>query len=134
MSYQTPEVGTILLAKENVDIVNPGPVQTATGDGLNEWLQAQAQDTAFDRNKVIAEEYVNNFNSSWLYNYTQGRTPFDAEPPKPTAAVVIVVRSAEAGGVYFDMLPSGQYETADGPSTGPYIPVCEVPAYTKKTQ
>ena len=42
MAYETPEVGTILPAKENANpkIENPGPVHQS--DGLNEWLQAQA--------------------------------------------------------------------------------------------
>jgi len=58
--YETPAVGTILPAKENANpkIENPGPVH-GSGGALNEWLQAQAQDTAWRNNKVLVEDWNN---------------------------------------------------------------------------
>jgi hypothetical protein len=132
--YTTPEIGTILPAQRNFSVVNPGPVQSAKGDALNEWLQAQAQDTAYQKNTVLVEDWAGIF-ANWLTNYQTGRLKGttgiqgdpDAPPSQPPPAFVVVVIAAEAGGVTFDVQPSGQ----DG--TGPYIPACDVPPYDKIT-
>lgn len=142
--YVTPPIGTVLLAVSNLNpdgtirVPNPGPVQHLPADGLNEWLQAQAQDTAYKQNAVIAQEYTAYFNDSWLLNYKEGRIEGpkgmgdpDAEPPEPPDAKVVVVKTAEAGGVRFDIQDSGQQEDVDGYDTGPSILVCEVPPYEK---
>jgi hypothetical protein len=143
MPYKLPPVGTILPAKENTDVPNPGPTRDA---GLfNRWLQAQAQNTAFHQNLVSAQEYDNPENGtfqSWRdFNYYAGRAVGptgqvgdpDATPPKPPAAFVVVVQD----GFVFSVERSGKPVVEDQDSTiveqatGPYIPVCAVPPYRR---
>lgn len=57
MAYEAPPVGTILPAKENTTIQNPGAVHSPYGN--TEWLQAQAQDKAYSQNLVLKEEWEN---------------------------------------------------------------------------
>jgi hypothetical protein len=136
--YTIPPIGTVLPAKENKDpfIPNPGPTMSALA--FNQWAQAQTQDQAFRRNLVNASGYKNYTFPSWL----EGCYPFqpnpDLAPPAPPAALVVLTAPAEAAAVDFQIVPSGEtvvmpFTPADGPSysTGPYIPVCEIPTYTK---
>ncbi len=97
MAYETPEVGTILPAKENANpkIENPGPVHQS--DGLNEWLQAQAQDTAYRGNLVLKEDYENAKKNSPEYAARLGSG----------YSWVVVVVAAEAGGIAFDQQKQG---------------------------
>jgi len=90
MAYKTPPVGTILPAQKNTTVQNPGPVHSAHGN--DEWLQAQAQDKAFEQNLVLVEEYTNAAKDSPAYAEQLGQ--------KPVWAVVVI--EAEAGGVTFD--------------------------------
>jgi hypothetical protein len=91
MTYNTPEVGTILPAQENTTVENPGPVH-GSGDGLNEWLQAQAQDTAAKKNQVLVEDWHN----------AEKNSPEYAAKLGAEKSYAVVVMEAEAGGVYFD--------------------------------
>jgi hypothetical protein len=96
--YETPEVGTILPAKENANpkIENPGPVH-GDGSALNEWLQAQAQDTAWRGNKVLIEDYQNAAKNSPDYAARLGSG----------YSWAVEVKTAEAGGIYFDQVKQG---------------------------
>jgi hypothetical protein len=96
MAYKTPPVGTILPAKQNTTVQNPGPVH-GTGAGTDEWLQAQAQDTAYDKNLVLLEEWQNASKDSPAYAETLGNAPVWA----------VKVIEAEAGGVTFDLQRKG---------------------------
>lgn len=122
--YAIPTIGTVLPARENVNptIPNPGPTKDPTA--FNEWLQAAAQNQAFKQNVVKVEEYANTF-SNWLTGTYPYQPDPDMAPPKPPAAFVVLVAPAEAAAADFQVVPSGDSDT------GPYIPVCAVPAYTK---
>jgi len=143
MKYAIPTIGTVLPAKSNLDengnpiIPNPGPTKDPTA--FNEWAQAAAQNQAFKQNAVFVEGYANTFD-----NWLNGTYPFQPDPnmapPAPPAAFVVLVAPAEAAPVDFQIVPSGGTVTVpftptdgSGPDypTGPYIPVCAVPAYTK---
>jgi len=96
MAYQTPPVGTILPAKQNTSVPNPGPVH-GTGSGTDEWLQAQAQDTAYDKNLVLLEEW----------HAAQKDSPSHAQRLGADFSYAVVVIEAEAGGVTFDLQKRG---------------------------
>lgn len=91
--YKTPNVGTILPAKENTTVKNPGPVQDPTGAGLNEWLQAQQQDAAWRKNIILLEEWRDRVSDS----------PEFAKRLGAMASWGVIVLEAEAGGIYFDL-------------------------------
>ena len=141
MKYAIPTIGTVLPAKSNLDengnpiIPDPGPVQTP--NGLDEWLQANAQDQAFKRNAVQAASYLGaeGIFPNWLNQTYPSLADPDAPPPAPPAASIVLVAPAEAQDVDFQVLPSGisSLTGVDGKNypTGPLIPVCDVPAYTK---
>jgi hypothetical protein len=141
--YTTPDIGTVLPAQRNTAYTNPGPVHDQ--DVMNEWLQAQAQATAARQNDNLTEAWTNGTWANWLGNYQIGRQKGttgvmgdpDAPPPQPPPAFVCVVIAAEAALVTFDVQPSGQPARTDengtAPATGPYIPVCAIPAYDKIT-
>jgi hypothetical protein len=95
MAYKTPPVGTVLPAKQNTTIQNPGPVHSAHGN--DEWLQADAQDKAYEKNLVLVEEYQNQLKASPAYAEQLGNAPVWA----------VVVIEAEAGGVTFDLQRAG---------------------------
>jgi hypothetical protein len=95
MAYKTPAVGTILPAKQNTTIQNPGPVHSAHGN--DEWLQADAQDKAYDKNLTLIEEYQNQLPKSPAYAEELGAAPSWA----------VEVIEAEAGGVTFDLQRKG---------------------------
>lgn len=95
MAYQTPAVGEILPAKENTSVQNPGPVHDS--DGLNEWLQAQAQDTAWRNNQILLEEWHNAQKDSVSYAQRLGAD----------FSWAVLVTEAEAGGVTFDQQKRG---------------------------
>ena len=95
MAYETPPVGTILPAKENTDVQNPGPVHSPYG--VDEWLQAQAQDTAWRNNKILVEEFHN----------AQKNNPTYAQQLGAGYSWAVVVIEAEAGGVTFDQQRQG---------------------------
>lgn len=90
MGYETPEVGEILPAQENTSVENPGPVHDAYGN--YEWLQAQAQDTAHQKNQVLLEDWHN----------AQKNSPEYAAKLGADASYAVVVVEAEAGGIHFD--------------------------------
>jgi len=94
--YQTPPLGTVLPAKENTDVENPGPVHSPTG--TDEWLQAQAQDKAWQQNKVLIEEWN---------NAKAGNSPEYAQRLGADFSWAVVVIEAEAGGVTFDQQKRG---------------------------
>jgi hypothetical protein len=147
MSYQIPPIGTVLPAKQNVDptIPNPGPTQQPAE--FNEWAQAAAQDQAFDRNTALASEFTNDSFPSWLNQTYPFQPNPELTPPAPPAGFVVLVAPAEAAPVDFQIVQSGTTVTMPftpeagslpdgstyGPdySTGPLIPVCAVPEYTK---
>lgn len=97
MAYVTPRIGTVLVGLQNTTVKNPGPVQDANGDALNEWLQAQAQDKAWQMNKVLIQEWQDRIDDSPSYAKVLGNNP--------SWAVEVV--SAEAGGVTFDLVRKG---------------------------
>jgi len=103
MAYTAPPVGTILPAKQNTTVSNPGPVH-GTGTGTDEWLQAQAQDTAWNNNQDLLEEYHN----------AQKNSPEYAQRLGADFSWAVVVIEAEAGGVTFDQQKRGpQVHTLD---------------------
>jgi hypothetical protein len=97
MPYTQPKVGTVLPAKENANpkIENPGPVHAS--DGLNEWEQAVAQDTAWRGNQTLVIDYQNALKDSPEYAAKLGAAKSWA----------VLVREAEAGGIYFDQQKLG---------------------------
>ena len=95
MAYEIPMTGTILPAKENTDVQNPGPVHSPYGN--YEWLQAQAQDTAWRNNEILLEEWHNAEKDSPAYAERLGEAPSWA----------VVVIDAEAGGIAFDQQKQG---------------------------
>jgi hypothetical protein len=147
--YTNPAVGTIFTGQPNTTIDNPGPVHSAKGDALNEWLQAQAQQTAYAQTQAAAKNYREIDFGNWFTNYDTGRVKGptgimgdpDAPPPQPPPAFVVVVVKAQGNktNIGFEVQPSGQDATLDDsgtetyPATGPYIPACDVPDYRKIT-
>jgi len=97
MAYTAPVAGTVLPAKENANpkIENPGPVHVS--DGLNEWEQAVAQDTAWRGNQTLKTNYDNASKDSPEYAAKLGAEKSWA----------VLVRNAEAGGIYFDQQKLG---------------------------
>ena len=95
MAYTPPTVGEVLPAKQNTDVTNPGPVHDPYGN--TEWLQAQAQDKAFQNNQILIQEWENQ----------KSRSPGYAQElfKKPTWAVL--VEEAEAGGLDFQQQRMG---------------------------
>lgn len=93
--YKIPEVGTFLPAKKNTTVKNPGPVHNPTGN--TEFLQADAQDKAYQKNLVLIEEWKNVDSDSPAYAAQLGA--------KSSFAVLVI--EAEAGGVTFDIQPIG---------------------------
>ena len=129
--YTLPKPGTILPAKQNTTIPNPGPVFDVSL--MQQWLEAQMQQMAFDYNLARARDYVSKFWNSWYINYWNGSIDGgnpDTLPLQPPSAYVIVF-SPENG---FDLQPSGQPDVyGDGKySSGPAIPVCPVPTFVKR--
>lgn len=121
--YQIPAVGTILPAAANDTVENPGSVSDPAKRA--QWEQAQAQDTAYRSTQLRIADYLAHFTDSWLPNYESGRLSGpkgigdpNAPPPTPPRAVMVEVKAAEAGGVFFDQVESDK-------------PACKVPAYTK---
>ena len=107
---------------------------------FNQWAQAAAQDQAWRRNLQAASGYKNWSFQSWLTETYPFQPNPDLAPPQPPAAYVVLVAPAEAAPVDFQIVPSGTtvvmpFTPSDGSgpsySTGPYIPVCEIPPYTK---
>jgi hypothetical protein len=98
MAYTAPVAGTVLPAKENANpkIENPGPVH-GTGDALNEWEQAVAQDTAWRGNQTLKTDYENRLKDSPEYAAKLG----------VEKSWAVLVRNAEAGGIYFDQQKLG---------------------------
>ena len=140
MPYQLPAIGTVLPAKENDSVPNPGP--TRSPEAFNRWLQAQAQDKAFQQNLVLVQEYDDVTFQNWLISYTAGRAigpsgqmdgDPDARPPRPPAAYIVVVTDGQV----FSVEKSGKPAMIDddgnvvAQATGVYIPACPVPAYRK---
>jgi hypothetical protein len=139
MPYTLPAVGTVLPAKENTDVPNPGP--TRDPGTFNHWLQAQAQNTAFHKNLILTEEYQGIFASWRDYNYYTGRAVGptgqvgdpDAVPPQPPAAYIVIVQD----GHVFSVEQSGKPAVVDRDenvieqATGPRIPVCPIPPYRR---
>ena len=113
--YVIPPVGTILPAKQNTSVPNPG--MTPDKNKWTEWDQACAQDQAYIYTGTRAANYFNYFRDTWLYNYQIGRSV--GPPPPPPPAVAVEVKEAEAGGVYFDLVDS------------PTQKCCEIPDYAK---
>src|ERR1035437_5650201 len=101
--FTSPKTGAILPAQQNTGIPNPGP--NATGEAMNEWLQAQAQDQAFRANQVLATDYQNQFQNTWLVNYNSGRLygptgiqgDPNATPLQPPFGFVVIVVNASGG-------------------------------------
>jgi len=145
MPYTLPAVGTVLPAKENLDIPNPGPTRDPAA--FNRWIQAQQQNTAFHKNLILAQEYDNEENGifqSWRVNYYAGRAVGgpagkvgdpDAQPPQPPPAFVVIVQD----GHVFSVEHSGKEAVLDldgnviEQATGPAVPVCDVPKYRRIT-
>jgi hypothetical protein len=90
MAYEAPKAGTILPAKENTTMLNPGPVHDPYGN--TEYLQADAQDKAFIANKALKENLEN----------AQKDSPEYAAKLAAEKSWAVLVRNAEAGGIYFD--------------------------------
>jgi hypothetical protein len=88
--YVAPEVGTILPAKENTEHLNPGPVHDPYGN--TEFLQADAQDKAFIDNQALKADLQN----------AQKDSPEYAAKLGAEKSWAVLVRNAEAGGIYFD--------------------------------
>ncbi len=127
MKYTVPKVGTILPAKENEDVENPGSL--ATQLQRLHWEQAKAQDEAFQESERIREDWLAEGGGwgRWLNEYNSGRMRGpkgvgdpNAPSPTPPRGRVVEVIEAESGGISFDIV--------DGAD-----PVCEIPEYTKKT-
>jgi acetyl esterase/lipase len=95
MAYKTPPVGTILPAKKNTTVTNPGDTHDLYGD--TEWRQADAQDKAFDKNEILVEEYQNQVATSPAY----------AEQLAAAPVWAVVVIAAEADNVTFDLQRAG---------------------------
>lgn len=95
MAYEAPSVGTVLPAKENTEHLNPGPVHDPYGN--TEFLQADAQDKAFIGNKALKADYENRLKDSPEYAAKLGADKSWA----------VLVRNAEAGGIYFDQQKLG---------------------------
>jgi len=93
MAYKTPAIGTILPAQKNTTVQNPGPVHSPHGN--DEWLQADAQDKAYQDNLELIEEWE---------NAKRDNPPGSAYPQNlgNSLSWAIVVTEAEAGGVNFD--------------------------------
>ena len=125
MSYQIPPIGTILLARENVNPTIPNPGPTTQQADFYEWAQAAAQQQAFEQTATAKSGYLNFSFPSWLTQTYPFQPDPDLAPPTPPAAFVVVAAAAEAAPVDFQIVPSGMT------GTGPYIPVCAVPEYTK---
>jgi hypothetical protein len=90
MGYETPSVGTVLPAKKNETMLNPGPVHDPYGN--TEYLQADAQDKAYIANETLKTDYTNRLKDSPEYAAELGAANSWA----------VLVRNAEAGGIYFD--------------------------------
>ena len=134
MSYKLPPVGTVLPAKPNTDPTIPNPGPTSDSLAYNQWLQAVTQQQAFDQNENAEKFYLSSTFPGWLANYQTARLlgptgimgDPDAVPTQPPAAQIVLVEESNSPEFpTFDIQPSGQ----DG--TGPLIPVCAVPEYTK---
>jgi hypothetical protein len=140
MSYSIPKIGTVLPAKQNVNPTIPNPGATSQQAKFNEWAQAAAQDEAYRQNTKAASGFTNDAFPSWLKQTYPFQPDPNLAPPVPPAALVVLVAPAEAAPVDFQIVQSGDSVTmpftpADGSgptySTGPLIPVCAVPTYTK---
>jgi hypothetical protein len=90
MSYQTPSAGTVLPAKKNETMLNPGPVHDPYGN--TEYLQVDAQDKAYIANETLKTDYTNRLADSPEYAAELGAAN----------SWGVVVIAAEAGGVAFD--------------------------------
>jgi len=106
MAYTTPAIGTILPAKENTTVENPGPVHNP--EGLNEWNQAQAQDNAYQKNLILVEEWHN----------AQKDSPEYAQRLGADFSYAVVVVEAESGGVTFDLQKRGPRKHVVGDVSG----------------
>jgi len=95
MAYEAPAVGTILPAKKNTTVQNPGAVHSPHGN--DEWLQAQAQNTAFENNIDLIEEWHN----------AQENSPEYAQRLGADFSWAVKVAEAEAGGVDFQQYRGG---------------------------
>jgi len=111
--YKQPPIGTKLPGKDN-DLPYPNANDQ---DGVNAYLQAQAQQMAFNHNELMVGDYAGTFDNWYKYLYSTGRVPYNAKPPQPPAAFMAVLVQGEAG-VYWDQQQIGP-------------PVCKVPAYKK---
>jgi hypothetical protein len=127
--YKVPDAGTKFPAQRNTTVDNPGPNAGLTA--ITEWNQAQAQNTAFEKNAVLVEDWTDTGDfAHWLESYTAGRVRGpkgmgdpDAPPPTPPDAFMAVTIPNEGGGVAFSV---EQVPVDDGGSLA-----CEVPEYTK---
>ncbi len=93
--YKTPEVGTEFPAKENTSVKNPGPQQDP--EKMNPWLQAQAQNDAYEKNLILVEEYTN----------AKKDSPSYAKQLGSNHSYGVKVLAAEIGGIYFDVIKIG---------------------------
>jgi len=93
--YKQPKVGDILPAKENTSVQDPGPVHDPYGN--TEWLQAQAQDKAFQKNLVLVEEW----------NNAKENSPEYAQKLGADFSWAVKVAEAEAGGLDFQQYRGG---------------------------
>jgi hypothetical protein len=93
MAYIAPKVGDVLPAQKNTTIQNPGAIHDPHGN--SEWLQADAQDTAYEKNLVLIEEWQ---------NAIRDNPPGAAYPQNlgNSLSWAVVVIAAEAGGIGFD--------------------------------
>jgi len=95
MAYEQPPVGSILPAKKNTSVENPGPVHSPYGN--TEWLQAQAQNTAHENNLDLIEEWHN----------AQKDSPEYAAKLGAGYSWAVLVAEAEAGGLDFQQTRQG---------------------------
>ena len=95
MAYEKPEVGEILPAQENKTVQNPGPIHSPYGN--TEWLQAQAQDKAYQQNLMLVEEWQN----------AQKDSPEYAAKLGADYSWAVLVAEAEAGGLDFQQTRQG---------------------------
>ena len=89
--HQVVKVGDVYPAKKDPGVTNPGPIMDASGNALDPWLLIRAQDTAYQNNLLLTEEYYNQVERSPEYGKQLG--------DKPSWAVLVA--EAEAGGLDF---------------------------------
>ena len=117
-------MGTTLKTLEPI-ASNPLPLPIGTNFGtMVQWQEAQAQVAVFNKNRVLADNYVNVTFKDWLTNYSGGKIPFDSIPSNPPVRLLasVIEESFPNGGTQVT------WDAIDDPKG---VFVCEIPMYPK---